>query len=278
MRLIRVVALCAALVATWLTPAAIAQADTTPDVYSTPGVHFVSGRSWKTTCSKYSTTVVRCTTDIYGTKVFVEKGRWYKQNDWVFNNMSYLPSPEAQWAANPLAKTGKWTATDGRKWRSECHTASTGRGACRNYIVATVGSETNGVVKQKEMEVFNSMIRFSTSSIPAVSSVPLTLSSVVSAPKPGPKTLLTVAGAKPAPAKPAPTKKPTTAPKPPKQTSVPGSGSSCPAGYPIKGNRNSKGEWIYHVPGGAFYSRTNPEECFATAAAARDAGYRASMR
>src|SRR5690606_22131465 len=43
-----------------------AQADTVTDPYSTPGVHLVNDRYWRTTCSMYSTTVVRCTTDIYG--------------------------------------------------------------------------------------------------------------------------------------------------------------------------------------------------------------------
>lgn len=50
---------------------------------------------------------------------------------------------------------------------------------------------------------------------------------------------------------------------------------NCPAGYPVKGNASSM---IYHVPGGAFYSRTIPEECFSTTAAARAHGYRASKR
>lgn len=53
-------------------------------------------------------------------------------------------------------------------------------------------------------------------------------------------------------------------------------GYNCPEGYPIKGNRSSSGEWIYHVPGGQFYERTSPEECFATARDAQAAGYRAS--
>ena len=53
------------------------------------------------------------------------------------------------------------------------------------------------------------------------------------------------------------------------------SGGSCPAWAPIKGNASSM---IYHVPGGAFYNRTNPEECFRTTAAAVAAGYRASKR
>jgi hypothetical protein len=47
----------------------------------------------------------------------------------------------------------------------------------------------------------------------------------------------------------------------------------CPAWAPIKGNANSG---IYHVPGGRYYSRTKPEECFATEAAAQAAGYRRS--
>lgn len=50
---------------------------------------------------------------------------------------------------------------------------------------------------------------------------------------------------------------------------------NCPSGYPIKGNASSM---IYHVRGGASYSQTNPEECFASEAAARAKGYRASKR
>lgn len=52
-------------------------------------------------------------------------------------------------------------------------------------------------------------------------------------------------------------------------------GGECPASAPIKGNASSM---IYHVPGGEFYDRTNPEKSFATEAAARAAGYRASKR
>lgn len=51
----------------------------------------------------------------------------------------------------------------------------------------------------------------------------------------------------------------------------------------IKGNVNSEGERIYHVPGGSFYGRTDikPEEgdrWFCTAAEAREAGFRASQK
>lgn len=50
---------------------------------------------------------------------------------------------------------------------------------------------------------------------------------------------------------------------------------NCPSWAPIKGNASSM---IYHLPGGAFYSRTNPEDCFRTEADARAAGYRRSQR
>lgn len=49
----------------------------------------------------------------------------------------------------------------------------------------------------------------------------------------------------------------------------------CPAWAPIKGNDNSG---IYHRPGQQAYTRTKPEACFATPAAAEAAGYRAAKR
>ncbi|MCC6178057.1 MAG: hypothetical protein IT305_22370 [Chloroflexi bacterium] len=50
---------------------------------------------------------------------------------------------------------------------------------------------------------------------------------------------------------------------------------NCPADHPVKANRPSM---IYHAPGGQFYARTRPEECFATPADAERAGYRRSQR
>jgi len=50
---------------------------------------------------------------------------------------------------------------------------------------------------------------------------------------------------------------------------------TCPSWAPIKGNSDSM---IYHVPGGAYYAKTNPEECFNSESAARAAGYRKSLR
>lgn len=69
------------------------------------------------------------------------------------------------------------------------------------------------------------------------------------------------------------------APPPSSQGRAAPVGRSCLAGFPIKGNRTTtSGEWIYHVPGGAYYDRTLPEECFATEVDAQVAGYRRSLR
>jgi hypothetical protein len=45
----------------------------------------------------------------------------------------------------------------------------------------------------------------------------------------------------------------------------------------IKGNLSSGGE-IYHVPGGAYYDRTDAEQMFCSAEEAETAGFRASSR
>jgi SH3-like domain-containing protein len=57
-------------------------------------------------------------------------------------------------------------------------------------------------------------------------------------------------------------------------------GGACPASHPIKGNQGSRSnvDWIYHTPQSRSYAATNPEECFATEAEARAAGYRAPLR
>ena len=44
----------------------------------------------------------------------------------------------------------------------------------------------------------------------------------------------------------------------------------------IKGNRNRRGEWIYHLPGKPYYSETRAEEMFCSEAEAQAAGYRRS--
>ena len=44
----------------------------------------------------------------------------------------------------------------------------------------------------------------------------------------------------------------------------------------IKGNHSRKGEWIYHLPGQAYYDQTRAEAIFCTEEAAQRAGYRPS--
>lgn len=58
----------------------------------------------------------------------------------------------------------------------------------------------------------------------------------------------------------------------------PSSKTSCPASHPIKGNLSRSGEKIYHLPTGAYYTRTHPEVCFRTPSEAQKAGFRASKR
>lgn len=58
---------------------------------------------------------------------------------------------------------------------------------------------------------------------------------------------------------------------------LPVSQTDCPSNAPIKGNESSSGVLIYHTSSSATYDETNPEECFATEAAAQAAGYRAAQ-
>ncbi len=46
----------------------------------------------------------------------------------------------------------------------------------------------------------------------------------------------------------------------------------------IKGNISSQGRKLYHMPGGSFYERVNPEQCFATEGEAQAAGFTKSSR
>ena len=45
----------------------------------------------------------------------------------------------------------------------------------------------------------------------------------------------------------------------------------------IKGNRNRKGQWIYHVPGMPYYDATRAEEFFCSEGQAQAAGYRRAI-
>lgn len=140
------------------------------DVYTTPGKHTINGRQWRTTCEPYSQTK-RCRTEILATQVSMVSGRFVQANGWVFNNLTYVASPRGLWSSNPLAANGvvkgklAWTATDGRKWRTECDTATTGSYGCRSYTEAriiesyTTGSGQRGF-RWVTKWIFNNIVRF----------------------------------------------------------------------------------------------------------------------
>lgn len=65
---------------------------------------------------------------------------------------------------------------------------------------------------------------------------------------------------------------------PPAQTAVAGISTKASAACKIKGNISAKGDKVYHLPGGAFYERTRPEQCFNTESDAVAAGFRKSSR
>ena len=54
------------------------------------------------------------------------------------------------------------------------------------------------------------------------------------------------------------------------------SSTTCPDDAPIKGNVSASGAHIFHQPGWHYYTKTKPEQCFATVEAAMAAGFRAS--
>lgn len=142
------------------------------DVYSVEGTHSFNGRQWRTTCEPYSQTY-RCRTEIHATTVVNEGGKLVKTTGWTFNNLTYLPSRRELWRSNPLGNyakqaaggtTGTWTS-DGRNWRVECDTATSGRNGCRTYIRARFVASTqaaNGTWTYAMTEgwVFNNIVRF----------------------------------------------------------------------------------------------------------------------
>ncbi len=88
------------------------------------------------------------------------------QQGWAFNNLTYLPyMTRAQWAKNPLGDTNSWTSTDGRRWRTECDTAATGKNACRflhaRDRVLGKGQGRRGLhLFQSQKWVFNNIVMF----------------------------------------------------------------------------------------------------------------------
>lgn len=147
------------------TPSASAEVD----VYTTEGTHFVNGRWWRTTCEPYSQTS-RCRTEIKasfltsetrnGRKVYV-----HHVNEWLFNNLTYLPSSRSLWKGNPLGKTGSWVAADGREWYTECDTAQTGQNGCGSYAKVQVIVNWGGY-RVVDKFFLNNIVRFTPTPFP----------------------------------------------------------------------------------------------------------------
>lgn len=136
------------------------------DLYSTPGFHVVNGRRWYTSCEPYSQTV-RCRTEIWSTQAQHSGGRFTAKTGWHFNNLTYLPlMTRTQWANNPLGHTGEFTS-NGRRWRTECDTAATGRNGCRSFIwspnlvQAKKAADGSWSYYLADAWVFNNIVRFS---------------------------------------------------------------------------------------------------------------------
>ncbi len=132
------------------------------NVYITPGEHMSGGRKWRTTCEPYSATE-RCRTEIWSTEVEYRAGSLMKNTGWHFNNLTYKESPKTLWTGNPLGNAGEYMI-NGRQWRTECETFTTGRNGCRSYIVSDVVQATkkgNGYAyKVVRREVFNNIVLF----------------------------------------------------------------------------------------------------------------------
>lgn len=137
------------------------------DVYTTPGVHQVNGRWWKTTCESYSSAVERCRSEIWGQRFLRISNRWTVEEGWVFNNLTYRPSKRAMWAGNPLTTPGEHTV-DGRRWLTRCDDEWTGRGGCRSMIWSTRPNLVNGRIQNVSGWVFNNIVQFSSKSVVAV--------------------------------------------------------------------------------------------------------------
>nr|WP_231980384.1 D-glucuronyl C5-epimerase family protein [Tessaracoccus coleopterorum] len=147
------------------TPAA---ADDHP--YTTPGEREYNGRMWRTTCEPYSTTVTRCRAEILATQARLDNGRYKLFNEYVFNNLTYLPSPRADWKNNPLARNGQFTGTDGRMWKTECNTEWTGSNGCRSFVWATVinakKTAKGWTFTPENKWVFNNVVQFTATTTP----------------------------------------------------------------------------------------------------------------
>ncbi len=142
------------------TPASADEPISTNAIASTEWREYTSsGRQWREKCSPYSSTVTRCRIEIRATVASWNGSRFITSQGWMFNNLVYRPSPREHWAGNPLATPGEHTI-DGRRWRTVCDTAWTGRGACRSEILASIVSLQGGRYRHVTQWVFNNTVEF----------------------------------------------------------------------------------------------------------------------
>lgn len=131
--------------------------------YTTPGKQTYNGREWKTDCNQYSTTVERCRAEIFATQVRVVNGKYTFVNEYVFNNLTYLPSNRDDWKSNPLAQDGQFIKDD-RVWKTSCFDEWTGANGCRSFIFASVIEQTKTAsgwsFKSVDKWVFNNVVQF----------------------------------------------------------------------------------------------------------------------
>lgn len=128
------------------------------NVYTQEGEREVNGRKWRTTCEPYSQ-MKRCRAEIWATQINQVSGKFVKQNGWVFNNLTYLPSSRTIWNGNILASGGEYNV-DGRLWRTSCGDDWTGIKGCRSFIWATVTSDSTGRLVSKNQWIFNNIVNF----------------------------------------------------------------------------------------------------------------------
>lgn len=131
------------------------------NVYTTPGEHTIDGRLWRTWCEPYSQTA-RCRTEIQATTVVRVGPSYQRRTGWVFNNLTYVSSPESLWSRNPLATPGDHVI-DGRSWRTECRTPRTGNGCRASILVDVVTQQRSSsawVYRTEKKFVLNNIIQF----------------------------------------------------------------------------------------------------------------------
>lgn len=156
--------------------------------YTTPGTRTYGGRLWRTTCDAYSTNVRRCRAEIFASQIRLVNGTYQQVNEFLFNNLTYLPSDRQSWVGNPLATPGTHLI-NGRWWQTRCFDEWTGPNGCRAFILATVieavPTSTGGqTYRTVEKWLFNNLVQFTPVVTPPTTPPPPTYDNPCNAPAP----------------------------------------------------------------------------------------------